>query len=358
MAPKFPNAAVLHRLAAIVTATLVAAFCVTAPAQAQWLKYKTPGIPRTPDGKPNLSAPAPRMADGKPDLSGLWRTDAAGTAATGKAEDGVKPLPWAVALTKKRKETIGRESPSVLCLPTGVQIDDDVGKIVQTRNLLVMLWSGTRYREVFLDGRPLPVDPNPDWMGYSVGHWEGDTLVIESAGFNDKTWLDDDGHPHTEQLHVTERIHRSDFGHLEVIRTMVDPGALREPWTVPVKLELDADTEQLEYVCNENERDRQHLVGKASDDKSVPVDPYILKKYVGTYEFTSPTTHQVFNLTFAFDKDHLVFGGMGSSVPLVSASKTDFSGGGATFKFVADQSGAVTYALIQTVEGDFKAVRK
>jgi hypothetical protein len=358
MAPMFPNAAVLHRLAAIVTVTLVAAFCVTAPAQAQWLKYKTPGIPRTPDGKPNLSAPAPRMADGKPDLSGLWRTDAAGTAATGKAEDAVKPLPWAVALTKKRKETIGRDSPSVRCLPTGVQIDDDVGKIVQTRNLLIMLWSGTRYREVFLDGRPLPVDPNPDWMGYSVGHWEGDTLVIESTGFNDKTWLDDDGHPHTEQLHVTERIHRSDFGHMEVIRTMVDPGALREPWTVPIKLELDADTEQLEYVCNENERDRQHLVGKASDDKGVRVDPNILKKYVGSYEFTSPTTHQVFNLTFTLDKDHLVFGGTGPSVPLVSASQTDFSGDGATFKFVADQSGAVTYALIQTVEGDFKALRK
>jgi hypothetical protein len=342
----------------MVVATFVIGFCLVAPANAQWLKYKTPGIPRLPDGKPNLFAPAPRMPDGKPDLSGLWRIDAAGTAETGKAEDAVKPLPWAVALTKQRKETLGRDSPSIRCLPTGVEIDDDVGKIVQASNVLVMLWSGTRYREVFLDGRPLPADPNPDWMGYSVGHWEGDTLVIESAGFNDKTWLDDDGHPHTERLHVTERIHRSDFGHMEVIRTMVDPGALMQPWTVPVKLELDADTEQLEYVCNENERDRQHLVGKASDEKSVPVDPKILAKYVGNYTFTSPTSHQVFNLTFTIDKDHLVFGGMGSSTPLTSASNTDFVGGGATFKFVANESGAVTYALITTVEGDLKAFRK
>src|SRR5579871_1496676 len=124
------------------------------PAAAQWLNLPTPGIPRTPDGKPNLHAPAPRMPDGKPDLSGLWRTDAAGTAETGKAEDAIKAQPWAVALWKKRKETLGRDAPSVLCLPTGVEIDDDVGKIVQTSNLLLMLWSGTRYREVFLDGRP------------------------------------------------------------------------------------------------------------------------------------------------------------------------------------------------------------
>ena len=342
----------------VAVTTFVFGICLVAPASAQWLNYKTPGIPRTADGKPNLHAPTPRMPDGKPDLSGLWRTDATGTAETGKAEDAIKAQPWAVALWKKRKETLGRDAPSVLCLPTGVQIDDDVGKIVQTSNLLLMLWSGTRYREVFLDGRPLPVDPNPDWLGYSVGHWEGDTLVIETAGFNDKTWLDEDGHPHTEKLRVTERIHRSDFGHLEVVRTMVDPGALVQPWTVPVKLELDADTEQLEYVCNENERDHQHLVGKASDEKSVRVDPKILARYVGTYEFPSPTTHQVFTLTFTLDKDHLVFGGMGSSVPLISASDTDFSGGGATFKFVVNGSGAVSYALIQTVEGDFKATRK
>ena len=358
MAYHSPHPREFARLLGVLACTVLCAWCVTTPAQAQWLKYKTPGIPRLPDGKPDLSAPAPRTADGKPDLSGLWRVDASGLAATSKAMDAVKAQPWAVALTKQRKENLERDSPSVLCLPTGVQIDDDVGKIVQSPNVLVMLWDGTSYREVFLDGRPLPQDPNPDWLGYSVGHWEGDTLVIESAGFNDKTWLDGDGHPHTEQLHVTERLHRSDFGHMEVIRTMTDPGALLEPWTVPVKLELDADTEQLEYVCNENERDHQHLVGKASDDKSVAVDPKILQKYVGNYEFINPTTHQAFNLTFTLDKDHLVFGGMGPSVPLISSSDTEFSGDGATFRFVTNASGAVTEARIQAVEGEFKATRK
>ena len=141
-----------------------------------------------------------------------------------------------------------------------------------------MLFDGTLYREIFLDGRKLEKDPNPDWMGYSVGHWEGDTMVIESNGFNDGTWLDDDGHPHTETLRVTERLRRPDFGHLELIRTLTDDGALAQPWTVPQKFELNPDTEQIEYVCNENEKDRVHLVGKASDDKGVKVDPNVLHK--------------------------------------------------------------------------------
>jgi hypothetical protein len=344
--------------ACLTVAALIVALGLSVTAEAQWLKYKTPGIPRLPDGKPNLSAPAPRMPDGKPDLSGLWRVDASGTAATGKAQDGIRAQPWAVALYKQRKENIGRDSPSVLCLPQGVTIDMDVGKVVQTSNLLVMLWSGTMYREVFMDGRPLPEDPNPDWMGYSIGHWEGDTLVIESSGFNDKTWLDDDGHPHTEQLRITERIRRPDFGHLEVIRTAVDPGALLEPWTVPVKLEFDADTEQLEYVCNENERDRTHLVGKESDEKSVPVAARVLANYAGTYAFTDPTTHQVFNLVFSLDRDHLVFSGLGPSESLIAASDTDFSADGTTFRFVSGAAGKATEVDIQAVEGNFKAVRK
>jgi hypothetical protein len=346
-----------HQKTVLWMMAMVVFFC-TAPVQAQWLHYPTPGIPRSSDGKPNLSAPTPRMPDGKPDLSGFWRTDAAGTAETGKAMDAVRAQPWAAALLKQRKENIQRDSPSVLCLPTGVQIDDDVGRLLQTPRMIVMLWSNTQYREVFLDGRPLPTDPNPDWMGYSVGHWEGDTLVIESSGFNDRTWMDGDGLPHTEKLHVTERIHRSDFGHMEVIRTMTDPGALLEPWTVPVKLEYYADTEPLEYVCNENERDHKHLVGKTSDEKNIPVDGKILARYAGTYDFTVPTSHQVFQLVFAVDKGHLTFGGMGPTVTLSAASKSEFTGGGATFKFVSNASGGVDYASITTVEGEFKAFPK
>ena len=146
---------------------------------------------------------------------------------------------------------------------------------------------------------------------------------------------------------------------MEVIRTMVDPGALLEPWTVPVKLEFYADTEPLEYVCNENERDRVHLVGKTTDEKGVNVAPEILRKYVGNYEFTSPTTGRVFTLTFSLKEDHLVFGGLGPSEQLLSVSNTEFTGSsGTTFNFVTNDSGAVTHTIIRTVEGDFKAIRK
>ncbi len=340
------------------TVSIVIMLLCAVPASAQWLNYKTPGIPRTADGKPNLSAPAPKMPDGTPDLSGLWRVDTDGMAETSKAEDTVKLQPWAVALTEKRKETIGRDAPSVLCLPPGPVIDMGVGKLVQTPKEILMLWGGTLYREIFLDGRPLPTDPNPDWMGYSIGHWEGKTLVIETAGFNDRTWLDDDGRPHTEQLHVTERLRRIDFGHMEIVRTMVDPGAFLEPWTVPVKLKLNADTEQLEYVCNENERDREHLVGKASDDKGIDVAHDVLAAYVGSYSFKFPATGEVFTLSFVLPGDKLMLTGMGPTVALSATSNTEFSAPGVTLKFEKNDSGAVTDVLISAVEGDFKAIRK
>jgi hypothetical protein len=347
-----------RKVPAIAFATLAVAGFLQSAALAQWLNYKTPGIPRLPDGKPNLSAPAPRTPDGKPDLSGFWRIDAAGTAETGKADDAVKAQPWAATLTEQRKENYGRDSPSIHCLPSGVTIDSGVGKVVQTRNLLLMLWGGTQYREVFLDGRPLPKDPNPDWMGYSVGHWEGDTLVIVSAGFNDRTWLDDFGHPHTEALRMTERLHRRDFGHMEIIRTAVDPGALVEPWTVPVKLELYADTEQLEYVCNENERDAEHLVGKASDDKGIPLSAELLAKYAGSYNFTDPVTHEVVTFIFNVSIDHLVLSGVGPSTPLTAVSETEFATSGMSLKFEQSNGGAFDVVRIQAVEGNFKAVRK
>jgi hypothetical protein len=331
---------------------------VVLPVQAQWLNYKTPGIPRLPDGKPNLAAPAPHLADGKPDLSGLWRGDATANSAVSKAMDAIKPQAWAAALSEKHKLNYGSDNPGTLCLPVGPEVDADFGKIVQTPNLLAMLSGGTNYREVFLDGRELPKDPNPSWNGYSVGHWDGATLVIESNGFNDRTWLDPLGHPHTEALHVTERIRRPDFGHLEIQKTYVDPGALAEPWTVPIRMELDADTEQLEYVCNENERDRGHLIGKTTDEKSVPVALELLSKYAGNYQMKAPGAGQLVDFTFTVSGDHLVMSGAGPTVPVTSLSESEFSAAGATIKFVRNDAGAVTHAMISIVEGDFKAVRK
>jgi hypothetical protein len=349
------------RLGNLATLALtVAAFALSIPVKAQWLNQKTPGIPRMPDGKPNLSAPAPRMANGKPDLSGLWRTDTTSSAETGKAMDSLKPQPWAVAVAKKRKEDLFRDSSSVLCLPPGPDAGMGVGKVLQTPNLLVMLFEGTLYREVFLDGRELPKDPNPDWMGYSTGHWDGDTLVIESAGFNDRTWLDGEGHPHTEALHVTERFRRPDFGHLEVRKTLDDPGALVEPWNVPLKFVFDADTEPLEYVCNENERDQKHLVGKASDQKGVEVAKEIVSKYVGTYEFNPPDRPELtIPLDIILDGDRLALTGGGPKQPLTPLSSTEFAGeDGFTLTFFKDDTGAVTHFIARIVEGDVKAVRK
>lgn len=345
--------------------TGVAALAVSiASIQGQWLNYPTPGIPRTADGKPNLSAPAPRMPDGKPDLSGLWRDDQSGSAAAEKAMDAISPQPWADALSKKRKEELYKDSMGILCQPFGPRAGATPRKVIQTPGLIVFLDDDLTYRQVFLDGRPLPKDPNPDWMGYSVGHWDGDTLVIESAGFNDRTWLDESGHPHTELLHVTERLHRRDFGHMEMEKTIEDPKALTKPLMIPLKMELDADTEMIEYVCTENERDRQHLVGKATDElkNAVSVAPQILAKYAGAYEFKPPDRPELtIVMTVTLDGDKLMMdmdGGTKHPLTPLSETKFYFAEAGVSIEFVKDDPGAVTGMTFATVEGTFKAPRR
>ena len=340
------------------TSLALAVTCATLPLYGQWLDYKTPGIPRLPDGKANMTSPTPRASDGKPDLSGLWRGDTAGNAAMGKAMDAIKPQKWAAQVSEKHKLNYESDNPGTLCLPMGPEVDADIGRIVQTPSLILMLSGGTNYREIHLDGRPLPKDPNPSWMGYSVAHWEGDTLVVESNGFNDRTWLDGMGHPHTEALRLTERIRRPDFGHLEIQKTYTDPGALTEPWTVPVRFEYDVDTDQLEYVCNENERDHGHLIGKTTDDKNFPVPVELLNKYAGHYAMTIPETGQIVDFTFTVSGDRLVMSGAGPTIPVTSLSDSEFSADGATIQFVRNASGAVTHAMFSIVEGDYKAVRK
>ena len=268
---------------------LISTVLAATTVSAQWLNYPTPDIPRLPDGKPNLAAPAPKTNDGKPDLSGLWAINYmpynANIATDVKPED---ILPWAVALTGQHKEKFGKDDPSSLhCLPFGPRLnfatDANPLKVIQTPTLIVILSEDLTYRQIFLDGRDLPVNPNPSFMGYSVGHWEGDTLVVVTAGYNDRTWLDADGHPHTESLRTTERFHRKDFGHLELSETFDDPKAYARPWTVRVTGELRPDTDLLEYVCNENEKDREHMVGRMSDLKPIELTPDVLAKYVGVY---------------------------------------------------------------------------
>ena len=243
------------------------ALIFTATAQAQWTNYPTPDIPRTPDGKMNLSAPTPKTPDGKPDFSGVWLTRGGYT--VNMAKD-LKPgelafQPWAETLYQHRLSNEGKEDPQAACVLSGVPREDVVPypfKILNSKGEIVILYEALHsYRQIFTDGRALPKNPNPAWMGYSVGHWEGDTLVVQSSGFVDNNWLDNSGHMGTESLRLTERFHRPDFGHINLQLTIDDPKAYTKPWNVNLQLLAD-DTELIEYVCDENEKDLKHLVGK------------------------------------------------------------------------------------------------
>jgi hypothetical protein len=271
--------------------TLIALVAVPVCVHAQWLNHRTAGIPRTPDGKPNLSARTPRAADGRPNLSGLWRTDSAPPemlerlipgATNGAGEEplsqyfinilsdfkpGDAPIrPAAAALFLQRTKTFTNESPLSHCLPEGmplVEMAPAPYKIVQTPGLIFLLYErDTTFRQVYTDGRKLPNDPQPSWLGYSVGKWEGDTLVVDTIGFNDRGWLDARGHTHSEALHLTERFHRLDFGDMEVQLTIDDAQTYSRPFTVKLKQRLFPDSDLLESFCAEGEKDAHHIVDK------------------------------------------------------------------------------------------------
>jgi Carboxypeptidase regulatory-like domain len=207
---------------------------------------------------PTPSGPTPRTREGKPDLSGVWYAQR--TVDPGKPE----PLPWADALQRERAANNSKDAPGARCLPRGLTNAGALFpfKLVQTPTLLVMLFEDDTpsHRQVFLDGRGHPADPNPNWMGHSIGHWEGDTLVVDTVGFNDESWLDSIGHPHTEMLHIIERIHRVDLGHLEIEFTIEDSATYSKPWVIKRVADLNTKDEIGEYVCID--RDAPHMVGK------------------------------------------------------------------------------------------------
>ncbi|MBV8842749.1 MAG: hypothetical protein JO307_08060 [Bryobacterales bacterium] len=239
------------------------------PAFGQWLHYPTPGIPRTADGKPDLRAAAPKTTDGKFDISGLWKAPNGKylfNLAADLTPDEAPFQPWAAALYKARQDNLAKDRPSSHCLPHGVPDQMAVAgypfKIIQTPGLILILYEEmSHYRQIFTDGRPLPQDPNPALVGYSVGRWEKDELVVETTGFSETSWLDDPGHPHTDALRVTERFRRPDFGRLEARITIDDPKTYTRPWTVTENFDFVPDTDIIEHVC-ENEKDAAHLVGK------------------------------------------------------------------------------------------------
>jgi hypothetical protein len=272
---------VTMKLAAAVFLGMVASV-LAEPLEAQWLHYPTPGVPRTAEGQPNTNAPAPKTHDGRPDLSGVWVAEHTRPCPPAGCDDmqigeqfldigwhvpgGLPFQPWAADLVKKRMADLRRDDPQSRCLPTGVirmHTTPLYRKIVQTPDLLLILNERmAMYRQIFTDGRPLPADPQPSWTGYSSGRWEGETLVVRTSGFRDGIWLDAAGSPLTDAATIVERFRRVNVGQLEIQVTVDDPKAYTKPWTTTLNQFLAVDTDLLDYICAENEKDVTHLVGK------------------------------------------------------------------------------------------------
>lgn len=254
--------------------------------------------------------------------------------------------PAVAALFRKRAGEYNLDGPYTRCLPLGPgDIFVHAFRLMQSPTVVALLYSGVvdGYRQIFLDGRELPKDPSPTWRGYSVGRWEGETLVVETAGFNDQGWLDQLGHPRSESLRLTERFRRIDFGHMQFQITFTDPETLARPLTISLPVNYMPDTEILEYVCNENERDRAHFTGKLTD--RVKLSPEALEKYAGTY---GP-------LAVRLVDDRLYV----ADIPLFPQSDTTFDSRLAPIAFSMDAAGAVTsMTLIGALGDEFRFDRK
>ena len=334
----------------------VLASLAVAPASAQWLNYPTPGTPRLPDGKANMSAPTPRAPDGHPDLTGVWsgagpmyRYNIAQDLQAGDVQ------PWAHALFLQRLLDSRKDSPLARCLPVSAPYHNffNLTQFVQTPALLVMMYESPNspHRTIYTDGRPLPADPNPAWFGYSVGRWEGDTLVVSSAGFNDRAWLDSAGHPQTESLRLTERIRRRDFGHMDFETTIDDPKVFTKPFTITSERLLVPDTDVLEDVC-ENEKDQHHF----SQAAGVTVSPAVLSAYAGTYEMAPGRDAVV-----VVEEGLLYVRGLNEpKLPLLAQSETLFLSTATPtgFEFIRDARGRVTHLMVRGANGDRRAARK
>lgn len=266
-----------------VRVAIVAVLSMSVTLEAQWLNYPTRGVPRMADGKPNLAAPAPRTADGKPDLSGIWQLDPEGPCPEigcqvdykaarefrnigARLPGGSLPYqPWAAALAKERTSHLGKDDPVGFCKPGGavrLLTFPPYRKFIQLPDLVVLLSErDATYRQIFLDGRPLPEDPTPNFNGYSVGRWEGDTLVVQTNGLREGTWLDRNGSTISDVAKMTERYRRVNFGRLEIDLTIDDPKVYTRPWTVTLVQQLVPDTELLDYYCSDNEKSADRLLG-------------------------------------------------------------------------------------------------
>jgi hypothetical protein len=280
----FPRCARAPRIVAVVVAVLVAM-----PAAAQWVGYPTAGVPRKADGSVDMTAAAPRLATGTPDFSGIWISDRtepgqdtisdASSLPSGRhmanmgvdMEGGLPYQSWLAPIVKERTENLAIHDPHIRCLPDfflrayGLP---HMLKFVHTPELLVMLNEmNAGYRQVFTDARALPEQPTPSWQGYSSARWEGDTLIVDTIGVRDDTWIDWNGSVVTEAAKIREEIRRPDFGHLEIKVTVDDPKAYTKPWSVTLKQRIVVDAELIDEICLENEQfvRRMGLDGSAEE---------------------------------------------------------------------------------------------
>ena len=297
----------------------------------------------------------PRRSDGRPDLAGIWQVNVGPGYGANVAADLAPEeiLPWADTLYRRRMSALGSDDPwTVECLPLGPRsITGGAGgqrvRIVQTPELIVMLYEDLAYRSIHLDNRPLPKNPNPSFMGYSVGRWEGDTLVVDSVGFNERTWLDFGGHPHTEALHLTERYRRTALGSMELRVTFDDPGAYRRSWTVPVTVSLARDSDLLEYVCTEDVTHRHSLGGRTPEQSRITIPAGTLADYAGTYFVPSTERLGFTRLQIRHNGDDLYLDVDGhGNVLMVPLSVTAFSARLIDLEFRRNAAGAVTSAML------------
>jgi hypothetical protein len=315
---------------------------------AQWLKLPTPGIPRLADGKPDLRAPAPRTADGKPDLSGLWSNDGGDRYYNNVAADlqVADVAPWAHELFIKRQLEFGKDSMETLCLPLGpayLTTRYRTARIVQTPALIMIAFDDGMHRQIFMDGRSLEIDPNPTWMGYSVGRWEGDVLVVESNGYIDRSWLDFGGHPHTEELRITERYVRRDVGRIDVQVTMIDPKVYAKPITFSMPMALQADTEMLEGFCENHHKSRERMAS-TSAAQVMQVPAATLARYVGTYDTDNDGQKHVVAITQEGTSLWFDYDGVGKEL-LIALTPERFSWSGTIVEFAPAADGAMNITM-------------
>jgi hypothetical protein len=289
-------------------------------------------------------------------MTGLWGGPGVGLETL--RVDSADVQPWARDIQRQRAQEFFKSRPQYQCRPSGPQAFEGVKRILQTPAEIAVLNTDLTYRQIFLDGRSLETDPSPTWMGYSVGRWEGDTLVVESFGFNDRTWLNNVGFPHTERLRMSERYRRPDVGHLTIDVTFTDPAAYNRPLHFTVSMQLVADTEMMEAVCEDN---TDHWVGSVAElqKAAVNVPPEVLSNYVGVYSGRWGSRPRTVKVTL--DGGELYVTGLFSSEQLLLIAHSDSlftSTEGYSYRFFRDGNGVVTHVEEIHASGNYPLRRQ